>query len=138
MKTLRFALCALTVLVLASGAFAQTQVKANVPFDFVVGDRYYPAGEYSLKTINDAGVMQITNTDLDASTHVGSNPCTTTSPSTKTVLQFRRMGNMYFLYRIWVDGSLTGREFPKSHEERRLAQLHEKSDVVIVAANVAK
>jgi len=138
MKTLRFVLCALTALLMASGAFAQTQVKANIPFDFVVGDRYYSAGEYSLKAINDAGVMQITNTDLEMSVNVGSNACGLTLPSEKTVLQFRRMGDMYFLYRIWVRGDTTGREFPRSREERRLAQLHEKPEIVIVAANVTK
>jgi hypothetical protein len=138
MKTLRFVLCALTVLLMASGAFAQTQVKANVPFDFVVGDRYYSAGEYSLKTINDAGVTRITNTDVEMGVNVGSRPCAMTSPSEKTVLQFRRVGDMYFLYRVWVAGDLTGREFPRSNEERRLAQLHEKSEIVVVAANVSK
>jgi hypothetical protein len=138
MKTLRFALCALTLLLMASGAFAQTQVRANVPFDFVVGDRYYSAGEYSLKTISDAGVMRITNTDVEMSVNVGSNSCAMTSPSEKTVLEFRRMGDMYFLHRVWVAGDLTGREFPRSNGERRLAQLHEKSEIVIVAANVTK
>jgi hypothetical protein len=138
MKTLRFALCALTLLLMASGVFAQTQVKANVPFDFVVGERYYSAGQYSLKTINDAGVMRITNTDLEMNVNVGSNSCAMISPSEKTVLEFRRMGDMYFLHRVWVAGNLTGREFPTSHEERRLAQLHEKSETVIVAANLAK
>jgi len=138
MKTLRFVLCAVTALVMASSAFAQTRVKANVPFDFVVGDRYYSAGEYSLKTINDGGVIQITNTDAEMSVNVGSNSCAKTYPSEKTVLEFRRMGDMYFLHRVWVAGSLAGREFPRSNEEHRLAQLREKSEVVIVAANLAK
>ena len=138
MKNLRFVLCAFVVLLMASGAFAQTSVKANVPFDFVVGDHYYPAGEYSLKTINDAGVMQITNRDADARVLVGSLPCSTGLAADKTILQFRRMGNLYFLNRIWVEGQMTGRQFPKGHEERRLAQLREKPESVIVAANIAK
>ena len=138
MKTLRFVLCALTALLMASGAFAQTHVKANIPFDFVVGDRYYSAGEYSLKTINDAGVMRITNTDVDMSVNVRSNACEITAPAEQTILQFRRMGDMYFLHRVWVAGNFTGREFPVSREELRLAQLHEKSETVIVAANLTK
>jgi hypothetical protein len=138
MKTLRFALCALTTLLMASAVFAHTNVKASVPFDFVIGDRYYSAGEYSLKTIDGGGIMQITDTDVNLSVNVGSNSCAMGSPSQKTVLEFRRIGDMYFLHRVWVEGNLTGREFPMSHEERRLAQLHEKSETIIVAANLTK
>jgi hypothetical protein len=138
MKNLRFVLCAFVVLLMASSAFAQTNVTANVPFDFVVGNHYYPAGEYSLKTISDSGVMQITNTDVNARVLTGSLPCSSGLAADKTVLQFRRMGNLYFLNRIWVEGQITGREFPRSHEERRLAQLREKPESVIVAANIAK
>jgi hypothetical protein len=63
MKNLRSVLGVLTVLLMATTAQAQqTHVKANVPFDFVVGDRAYPAGEYSLKSIVDDGsVIQIAN-----------------------------------------------------------------------------
>jgi hypothetical protein len=138
MKTLRFALCTLTAFLMASAAFARTNVKATIPFDFVVGNHYYSAGDYTLKALNDAGVMQITNTGVETSVNVGSNSCAMTLPPEKTVLEFHRMGDMYFLQRIWVAGDSRGREFPSSHEERRLAQLHEKSEIVIVAANVTK
>ncbi len=53
MKNLRSALLALTVLLLATAAHAQqTNVKADVPFDFVVGDRAYSAGEYTVKSMS--------------------------------------------------------------------------------------
>jgi hypothetical protein len=52
MKNLRSVIFVLAVLLMATAANAQqTNVKANVPFDFVVGDRAYPAGEYSLKSM---------------------------------------------------------------------------------------
>lgn len=34
----------------------QTSVRANVPFDFVVGNNAYPAGEYALKSLVGNGV----------------------------------------------------------------------------------
>lgn len=46
MNNLRSVLFALIVLLMATAAQAQqTNVKAKIPFDFVVGDRAYPAGE---------------------------------------------------------------------------------------------
>jgi hypothetical protein len=138
MKNLRFVFGALTVFLMATATYAQPPVKANVPFDFVVGDRYYPAGEYSLKSITDGGVMQITTPTQDGGVNIPSNRCANTLPAEKTVLQFSRMGNMYFLHRVWVAGSTTGREFSKGRTETRLAQNHEKPEIVVVAANLSR
>ena len=138
MKNLRFVLVALTVLLMATAAQAQqTRVKANVPFDFVAGDRYYPAGEYSLQSVHGIdSFIQIANTQEDRATNVASNACSATQPSAQTKLVFRRIGGSYFLSQIWTAGSSLGREFPKSRAELRLAQNREKPELVIVAANI--
>ncbi|MGB7727904.1 MAG: hypothetical protein WBL50_07720 [Candidatus Acidiferrum sp.] len=137
MKTVHSILFALTVLLLAPAAKAQgTKVLANVPFDFVVGDRAYPAGEYSFK--QDGIVLQIANTEQSGASIVLSNTCEITRPSDKTKLVFRRMGDYYFLYQVWVDGNVTGREFPRSHTEVRLAENHEETKSVIVAAVISR
>ena len=53
MKNLRSILLALTVLLLATAAQAQTtNVKASIPFDFVVGDHAYTPGEYTVKSVS--------------------------------------------------------------------------------------
>lgn len=137
MKNARFVLLGLSVLLMAAAAQAQqTKVQANVPFDFVVGDRTYPAGEYSLRSVtNDGAVIQLTN-DVDAR-NVNSNSCRNATPATQTKLVFRKMGDEYFLYQVWIEGNLSGREFPRSDIEIRLAQQHEKSKLVLVAANIS-
>jgi hypothetical protein len=48
------------------------------------------------------------------------------------------VGDNYFLYQIWTEGRLSGREFPKSNIELRLAHNQEKSELVIVAANISQ
>ncbi len=137
MKTVHSILFALAVLLLAPAAKAQgTKVRANVPFDFVVGDRAYPAGEYSFK--QDGLVLQIANTEQSAATIVLSNACEITRPSEKTKLVFRRMGDYYFLYQVWVEGNVTGRELPRSHTQVRLAENHEQAKSVIVAAVISQ
>ena len=139
MKNIRFVLLTLTVLLMATTTKAQeTKVLASVPFDFVVGDRAYPAGEYHFKSMADNDtVIWIDNNQEPATGLVLSHACAAVSPSAKTKLVFRRMGDNYFLYQVWVRGHLSGREFPRSDTEVRMAQNHEKSELVIVAANIS-
>jgi hypothetical protein len=139
MKNTRSVLFALTVLLMATAAPAQeTKVRASVPFNFIVGNRAYPAGEYSLKSVTDNGdVIRIDNTQEPATSNISSNACTSITPSAKTYLVFRRMGDNYFLYQVWVEGHFTGREFPRSRTEVQLAQNQVKPELVIVAANIS-
>jgi|SRR5271154_5990804 len=140
MKNLRSILIALTVLLMASAAQAQqTNVRAKVPFDFVVGDQAHTAGEYSLKSILLDGKPILVDNLQDSNSAIAmSMACTAVNPSASTKLVFHRMGNEYFLYQIWEEGSSAGREFPVSKTERLLAQNHEKPELVIVAANISK
>jgi len=141
MKTLFFILSLFAALFMATAANAQqTKMTATVPFDFVVGDRAYPAGDYSLRTVTDNGtVIRIGNMqEIGGGANVLSNTCTSVEPSKTTKLVFRRMGDYYFLYQVWTAGNTSGREFPRGRTEVRLAQNHEKSELVIVAANISQ
>jgi hypothetical protein len=137
MKNLRSILFALTVLLMASAAQAQqSKVLANVPFDFVAGDRAFAAGEYLFS--NSDTVLKITNAEQAKTEMTLSNACESGTPSADTKLVFDSMGGYYFLRQIWVAGDSRGRELPRSHTEVRLAQNHEKGQSVIVAANIPR
>jgi hypothetical protein len=138
MKSLRSILFALTVLLLASAAQAQqTSVHANVPFDFVIGNHAYPAGEYALKSAQANGVLiRVDNVQESTSRITLSDACTSVERSTSTKLVFHRVGDSYFLYQVWEQGSTSGRQFQVGRAERQIAQNHEKSKVVVVAANI--
>ena len=139
MKHLRSILFALTALLLATAVEAQsTNVTASVPFDFVVGDHAYPAGDYVVKSISDTGVpILIRNTDQAENGIALSNTCSSSKPATTTKLVFQRMGDQYFLYQVWREGSTEGREFRISKTEMSLAR-NEKPELVIVAANLTR
>ena len=140
MKTLRSVLFTLTVLLLATAAQAQqTNVRADIPFDFFAGDRMYPAGEYWLTSMpsNDA-IVRIGGIDEITTQNLTSNACRNATGSKETKLVFRRVGENYFLYQVWVAGNLDGREFFKTRAETLLAKNHDKSEYVIVAASIAK
>jgi hypothetical protein len=134
MKNLRSILAALAVLLMATAAHAQQRITATVPFNFVAGDRAYPAGDYSITA--DGVVLQIANADKREM--VLSQACESNKPSADTKLVFDSMGGNYFLRQIWVGGESRGRELPRSHSEMQLAQNHEKSKSVIVAANIVR
>jgi hypothetical protein len=138
MKNLRSVLFVLAVLLLASTTQAQQNaVKADVPFDFTVGDRAYPAGEYTLRAaLQDAGIMRLDNTQEPLAGFIPSNSCSSAEPSKETKLVFHRIGNRYFLYQIWTAGNLTGRQFPKGRAEVEYARNQDKPESVVVAARL--
>ena len=127
-------------LLLATGAKAQAlHVKADVPFDFTAGNTVYTAGNYDIKGVfaNDSALK------LDSGNKMGQgwtmpHICSSVKPAEKTVLVFRRVGDEYFLYQIWIAGRSAGREFPAPKRETQLARNGDKSEEIIVAANLVK
>jgi len=140
MKHLRSVLFVFTALLLATAAHAQsTNVTASVPFDFVVANQAYPAGDYAVKSISDTGVpILIRNSDEAEKGIVLSGSCSSVKPSTTTKLVFHRMGGQYFLYQVWQEGNTTGREFPLSKRDIQLARNSSRPEIVIVAANLTR
>jgi hypothetical protein len=137
MKKLRSILAALAVLIMATAAHAQqATLSAAVPFNFVVGDRTYPAGDYLFR--NSESLLKITNPEQGKTEMTLSHACESLKPSADSKLVFDRMGGYFFLRQIWVAGNSHGRELPRTRTEIRLAQNHEKQEPVIVAANISR
>jgi hypothetical protein len=139
MKNLRSILLALTVLLLATAAQAQTtNVKASIPFDFVVGDHTYSAGEYTVKSMSQSSAaIRIDNADAPEKGITLSNACSKGQPADGTTLVFQRLGDNYFLYQVWTAGNTTGRELRMSKAQVQLAKNNSKPELVIVAANIS-
>ena len=139
MKNLRSILFALTVLLLATAAQAQTtDVKASIPFAFVVGNHSYSAGEYTVKSLSQSSAaIRIDNADESEKGMTLSNECQKAQPATQTVLVFQRLGDNYFLYQVWTAGNSLGREFPMSKKEVQLAKNYGEPELVMVAANIS-
>jgi hypothetical protein len=139
MKNLRSILLALTILLLATAAQAQTtNVKASIPFAFVVGNHAYSAGEYTVKSLSqDSAAIRVDNADESEKGITISNACSKGQPAGGTTLVFQRLGDNYFLYQIWTEGNSLGREFPMSKAEVKIAKNYSKPELVIVAANIS-
>ena len=124
MKNLRSILLALTVLLLASAAQAQTtNVKATIPFNFVVGDHAYPAGEYTVKSLYQSSApIRIDNADESEKGITVSNSCRKGQPADGTTLVFQRIGDSYFLHQIWTEGNSLGRRIPDEQDRSPACQ----------------
>ena len=106
---------------------------ANIPFEFVVGDKTLPAGEYSVRPVSSSGeAMLIQGTDNGKAAMRLSNTTEQAKNRTHARLVFHRYGQSYFLAEVW-NGESTGRQITKSKQERaierELASIPSKSEL---------
>jgi len=97
MKRQAFSLVSLLSLLLVAGsAIAQTvHVRANIPFNFAVGNKTFPAGTYDVGTIDhrDGKILLLQARNGNESMMVGSNAAESLAPANKTKLVFNQYGN---------------------------------------------
>ena len=113
---------------------AQSIWKAEIPFDFAVGDKWLPAGEYQVKPATEK-VILIQSQDARSSALAMTIKVHAGKTSDVTKLVFNRYGEQYFLSKIWTRSSDTGRELTKCRLEREVAaQSRVKPAATAVAA----
>jgi len=136
MKLMRSAFLGLGLLLAVSAAQAQEpRVKANIPFDFVVGDRVMPAGEYTVAPAGSLG-QAITISSGDRSSIALTSACASSSPSQSTKLVFHALAGRYFLSQVWVEGYSQGRQLRMSKSEVQLAKNSDAAKDLVLAANI--
>ena len=116
-------------------AQAQSNLTANVPFDFVAANKSMPAGRYLISNNNPASgdTLKIVSRMKDASLFVLTTRLQSSKPAEQGKLVFHRYGNRYFLAEIWSAGTRDGQKLRKSREEksieRELASMTSKSEI---------
>jgi hypothetical protein len=109
---------ALASAVASANAQSAQKVVADVPFDFSVGYKTLPAGEYSVQTIASAGDgLLIRSADGKTSALRLSEPTEKAKDKSHARLVFHRYGERYFLAQVWSGSNNTGRQLMKSQEE---------------------
>jgi hypothetical protein len=126
MKKQAYTMIAMIVLVgsMAVAAKAQTsgraQLTANIPFEFNVGNKTLPAGEYTVTQVNpasDHAVLRLRSRDGSAGAMVQMGSVIGKAQESAKLI-FNRYGNHYFFAQAWVDGDNAGFEAQKSRAER--------------------
>ena len=125
---------ALAAAVASANAQSANRVVATIPFDFSVGYKKLPAGDYSVQAINNTNnTLMIRSADArQAAVRLTNEIRRSKKNDTHARLVFHRYGERYFLAEVWSGFDEIGRELFKSHEEKalesELASIPAKSD----------
>jgi hypothetical protein len=120
-----FAMLMVTLVLTASStvvAHGQTPqgLTAQVPFEFVIGDQTLSAGEYQVRALTDSGEPIVIRDKSGARTVRLTHSAERSDKQLRAKLVFHRYGSTYFLSQIWMAGEQTGRELPKTQQERAI------------------
>ena len=117
-----------------------TELRTNIPFEFSVGNKTMPAGEYTFRCTNpnsDLKVMQLFSSHGNASVLLMTSNITRKAPGDAKLI-FNRYGEQYFLAQAWFQADTTGLQTSKSRNEKRiereLAANRVSKEVVAVTA----
>lgn len=106
-------LVVMSVILNATSAYAQSQLRANVPFAFKMGNAQLPAGSYQITTVEATITLRTEHTGAMSR-------ATSTYPNSGTPrLVFNHVGSEYFLSQIWGAGD-SGMALPASKLEKEL------------------
>jgi hypothetical protein len=110
-----FALAAAVVSANAQSA----KVRANIPFEFSIGYKPMPAGEYTVQQVSQgsSGLMIRSTDGKRAAIRLSDDTGRSKNNNTKARLVFHRYGERYFLAEVWNGFNTTGRHLLKSKEE---------------------
>ena len=121
-----------TAVVSANGQ--SRKVVADIPFNFIVGDKMMTAGQYSVKAISqDSPALLISERDTKESAIRLTSSLDADRKNTRARLVFHRYGQHYFLAEVWSGGDSSGRTLMRSRQERaierELAAIVSKSEL---------
>lgn len=106
-------LVVMSLILNATSAYAQSQLRANVPFAFKMGKAQLPAGSYQITKAERTITIRGENTAAVALV-------TSTYPNSGNPrLVFNHVGDQYFLSQIWGAGD-SGMSLPASKLEKEL------------------
>lgn len=107
--------------VASANAQSANRVVANVPFEFSVGSKAMPAGEYSVQAINGTNsTLMIRSADAKRAAVRLSSEIGRSKKNTHARLVFHRYGERYFLAEVWSGFDETGRQLATSKEEKAI------------------
>jgi hypothetical protein len=113
--------------------------KVEIPFDFSVGDKQFPAGAYNITSVNsEKTILRLSSADGQEVVNILTNPVRAKETPNTSKLIFRRYGETYFLYQIWESYNDQGRYLSKSRTERSverdLSKVGERPSIVDLVA----
>jgi hypothetical protein len=112
-------------------------IYASIPHSFIVRDTTLPAGEYMIKVAddyNDLNVLEIRNRQGHTAVLFDTEAVQANRAPGKSELVFDKIGDNYFLSRVFLKGDESGNELAKSRMQRRLENGGMKAEAYSIAA----
>ena len=136
MKIRTLVVFVVVALLAATVGYAQStrMLTANIPFEFSVGTKILPAGEYEVLPGVAFGVVLLRCTGQNAAAVTLSNPVQANRAPEGSKLVFNRYGSSYFLSQIWHQGINRGHELRKTKTEREMARNAPRTELAFVRA----
>ena len=130
------ALFSIASLATSMGAVAQQGMRANIPFDFTVGNTKMPAGEYKITSPGEQEVRLQSASNASTATVVSLH--SNAEPGPQSELVFLKYGNRYFLHRVLSASNssmdldiATGKAEKEARSEE--ARLNTRQEVLVAA-----
>jgi hypothetical protein len=115
----------------SSQSSAPRTVKANIPFDFMLGDTRFQPGQYEL-SVTWQGTIWLKG-DNAKTKAVNSQTAFSQTSASQTKLVFHHVGDYYFLEQVWVEGETSGREVPPMRLEKEIMSRAKPETVEVLA-----
>jgi hypothetical protein len=113
-------------------AGSEAIVSATIPFDFIVGNKTLPAGQYTVSALSQRGLM-VRSEDAKSAVIVLTTGLSAKSAKNQPRLEFNRYGSTYFLSKVWRGYGNDGHAMYKSNREREIALNQTSSSVTLTA-----
>lgn len=132
MKTKLLSILTVTLVFAAGSAYGQT-LKADIPFNFNVGKKVFPAGIYYVIPGNHGQTLTLRNVETRGEALVGNTLVDRNRPAEKSELVFNKYGNVYFLSRVFAKGETVAYAMQATRSEVEMAGARPPLDVDVVA-----
>ena len=131
----------LAVSTISVSAQSERSKTTNIPFDFIVGGKTLPAGDYTVEPNrrDSDQVWLVQSRDGHANVLFATLPVRASETQEKTRLVFHKYGDQYFLSQIWTAGGNSGRELHMVRLERELSKnIIERQTIVLAKGSAGK
>src|SRR5829696_2011427 len=117
-------------------------IRANIPYSFVVNNTTLPAGTYVITVLDpyasDLSVLEIRSANSKTAVLFETDPVTVPGLAPQTELVFDKIGDTYFLSRLFLKGNEGGNQLRKSKRQRDLEENGSIAESHSIAASPAQ
>jgi hypothetical protein len=120
---------------------SDAKLRANIPYSFVVNNTTLPAGTYVITVVDpyasDLTVLEIRSANGKTSVLFDTQPVTVPGLAPQTALVFDKIGDTYFLSKVFLQDYEGGNQLLKSKTQRRLEENGSIAESHSIAASPA-